>query len=301
MNKKNSVGICARIDINFPEVKYSRHAEKRYFKGERSNVKDKKLKQLDSLCQIRRYLAILFGLLCICPLGWANEVADLHFIGFSENGKYLAFEEYGFTHDKQGKRASFSNIFFVDVVNNQYLPKNVKKNRPDKITPVVNRTFLLETRAAAMKAAATTMKEKEINAEQGLKGVSHVIHHPLSDWNARPHQVRFTTGVNPLISKRYQLDLDERITNETCGPDDLNPRILTLILSSEAGEKQSVLQRDTNLPNDRGCITAYRIQDVFLYQKLYIAVFLNIFEATEHGENIRHMVVTGKLLTHEKK
>jgi hypothetical protein len=47
----------------------------------------------------------------------AGDYSQLNFIGFSRDGKYLAFEEYGVKFpDEEG----YSSIFFVDTMKNAY-------------------------------------------------------------------------------------------------------------------------------------------------------------------------------------
>src|SRR5262245_50164838 len=53
----------------------------------------------------------------------AGELAALNFIGFSKDGKYLAFEESG-EWDSGG--ALFSNTYFVNVDKNAYSLQPVK-------------------------------------------------------------------------------------------------------------------------------------------------------------------------------
>ena len=48
---------------------------------------------------------------------FAGDYAQLNFIGFSKDGKFLAFEEFGMSlPDMKG----YSTIFFVDTTKNAY-------------------------------------------------------------------------------------------------------------------------------------------------------------------------------------
>ena len=70
-----------------------------------------------------RTATLVFVFLCaLSSIASAGDFATLNFIGFSKDGRYLAFEEYG-TQDGSG--FPYSNFYFVDVVKNIFAAKSI--------------------------------------------------------------------------------------------------------------------------------------------------------------------------------
>ena len=66
-------------------------------------------------------LALVVFLICITTAR-AGDFANLNFIGFSKDGRYLAFEEYGI---QDGSGWAYSNFYFVDVAKNVYAAPSI--------------------------------------------------------------------------------------------------------------------------------------------------------------------------------
>ena len=104
---------------------------------------------------------VIFALVILCLLPanlLATDYAKLNFIGFSNDGKYLAFEEYGTKDGADGE--SYANIFFVDVAKNSFAANPIRKvviggeNNPSASLPAV--------RSQAKNAAAPNLKKFRI-------------------------------------------------------------------------------------------------------------------------------------------
>lgn len=69
-------------------------------------------------------LAVLFILLALSALAFAGDVAAFVNLGFSEDGRYFMFAQYGI--DSSGR--SFAEIYTVDNQRNDYAPKGQLKS-----------------------------------------------------------------------------------------------------------------------------------------------------------------------------
>lgn len=237
---------------------------------------------------------------------WAGDATKLHFIGFSEDGRYLAFQQYG-TADGSG--IPFSTLYFVDVKNNYYPKKQIETL---DTTGEKSEGKILQQN---FDAGAGILRELGIIAgNQGQKVISHLF----SDVGVELKTVRFAVGM-PLAGlyyRTYALTLEEMKSNKKCLPSQrsrtytLNlrerdgkkdcfgvgqSRMFTLYLHNENENASKILQKDRSLPFSRGCPLGYRIQDVYIYQEKYIAVFLNMFTPGFEGQDMRYLVVTGLL------
>ena len=71
---------------------------------------------------MKRTLLAILVLIGASTISFAGDFATLNFIGFSKDGRYLAFEEYG-TQDGSG--FPYSSIYFIDVAKNAYAAKSI--------------------------------------------------------------------------------------------------------------------------------------------------------------------------------
>jgi len=251
---------------------------------------------------------------------FAGEFATLNFIGFSKDGKYLAFEESG-GWDSSG--ALFSNTYFINVDKNAFALPPVKID--DFVEPFsdTNRFAARDRRLRAL-TAANLRKLKIVAGDRGEMVVCHL----LSDWSfAKAVEVKDTSVNPPLKVKNYE---DAFLWNDTpvqrvIFNDYLNPNSpntteyyeLTLkqIEVNAADSNRSgpaykfeltlddrthhevletqVLQKDTVLPAARQFPYGYRIERVYV-KGTRIAVFLNVFNHGFEGPSMRYMVVTGE-------
>ena len=238
---------------------------------------------------------ILFALLFFIAIPStvsAGDYAELEYIGVSENGKYMAFEEYG-TQDGSG--FAYSNIYFVEVETNKYAAKPIKMLIHDETVS------LKQIRAKAKKAAAKHLKRLSI-----IKGNTGklVVARLLTDsaFNINPYEngdkiqtIKFRSHVGSLYGiGNYKLMLKPLKVE---GKKDYveNPVYKFKLSVNDLDEQtEKVLQEDESLPKSRGLPVAYRTEKIYLYGN-NIIVFLNVFTSGFEGPDMRYLVVTGKI------
>ena len=229
-----------------------------------------------------KWLTVLL-LLLANGSAWAGDAAKLNFIGFSGAGNYLAYQQYGIT---DGEDAAFVELHLIDVERNRPLISPIKHHHPDS-------SQLAALRQTNLKKAASKLKKYKIQTHnQGDLLASN----RFNDVGANGKQVRFSVGT-PLANMpniTYKLTLQEKNSSIDCG-DAGNAKMFHLSFKNEGANKTKFLQRDRNVPQDRGCPIRYRIQDVYSYHEEFVVVFLNVFQAGFEGDNMRYMVVTGTL------
>lgn len=231
---------------------------------------------------------------------FAGDYAMLNFIGFSKDGKYLAFEEYG-TQDGSG--FPYSNIYFVDVVKNIYAAPPVKKRFDESSMKVFDESKIPGEdvmRLAAKKASAANLRKFRII--EGNTG-KMVVARLLTDLNAgkiepgdekKDQLVKFTDErVSNYFENEYELLLKtSEVKIKQCDIFEYPVLKFDLTLKNVRTETAKILQTDTALPDSRNCPHYYSIQNVYVY-KNRIAVFLNIYTTGFEGPDMRYMVVTG--------
>ncbi len=236
---------------------------------------------------------------CLC-LGLSHtlhaDIPHLDVIGFSPDGRYFAFEQYGFN---EGQGVPYSNMYFVDVERNAYVTKPIiheAKNDDPKAD--------IETLQARVRNRNRIFSQnifEDLKLHYPLPG-QRVIHHPVTDLGVKNNQVSFTPDIpfGGLSYDKYDLDLSFKQIDEgknlSCHGMG-KPKIFKLTLTHSGGQQQ-VLQEDKRLPPSRGCPLNYRIQDVYWYsyqKHNYIAVFINVISAGFEGEDMRYLVVTAEV------
>lgn len=214
----------------------------------------------------------------------AGDAAGLSVLGFSKDGRYLAFEQFGV---EDGSGQPYAEFTFIDVPGNAYAASRVSID-PEKFADKP----LEEATHHAREQAQPALKKLHLDTpESGTR----VIYHPLTDISADPHQVRFTPQ-SPLGGQghdQYELRLEEADAGQDCAGLG-SAKLMTLRVKNIHSGQAKILQQDKRLPASRGCVMRYRIQEVYVYQN-QVAVFVNLFSPGFEGENLRFMAVTGTL------
>ena len=221
----------------------------------------------------------------------AGDYASLNFIGFSKDGRYLAFEEYG-TQDGSGY--PYSNIYFIDVEKNAYAAKPV--------TVLVETETATERQARArakLGATANLRKFRILDRNTGAHVVSRMLtdvsgNHFYSEHPEGPQTINFAEIIGSMYrAGDYELVMKStEVKLKACEYTDQPTYKLELTLKDNDNKKTTVLQKDASLPASRACALNYAMQHVYLYDN-YIAVFLNTYHVGFEGPDMRYMVVTG--------
>jgi len=214
----------------------------------------------------------------------------LNFIGFSEDGNYLAFERYT-TQDGSG--FPVSEIIIVDVIKNEYVnkPFHVFINI-DPEGNIESDKLLKQCRDKCYNLAKSDlMKYKIVEKNTGTLVYSayendYEGENPVSLSN-KNLQFDYNNSQYTLILK----EIAAQCQNEFAYKEE-QYKMFELILKSRFDKK--TIQSDTKIPKSRNCPLEYGIYKVFTY-KSYIAVFLD-YKSRPSFEtpNIEKMVVTGK-------
>jgi predicted secreted protein len=233
---------------------------------------------------------VVFALfLALSPwLALAGDDPSLNVLGFSKDGKYLAFEQYG-EHDGSG--FPFSKVHFVDCEKNLLAAPSVEVNLEDE-----NAT---QTQARDKAHQQATNSLTKLGIVQGDTGI-HLLSHMPSDLNAaKPDDaaaeevVRFTMGGRNM--NEYELKLTSLPTTlKDCEVFGFDTFYMELSLTNKTSNETAVLQKDTRLPKSRGCVMDYAIQDVYRSEG-FIAVFIRYKTPGFEGPDSAFMAVSGRL------
>lgn len=244
---------------------------------------------------IKTYFLSIAFLLFICSANvFAGDYARLSVIGFSSDGKYLAFEEYG-TQDGSGY--PYSNIYFIETAKNSYAAQPVRVRLESETATEASVRLKAKT-----SAAANLKKFKIVAGNVGELLVARLI----TDLNASGNKtklgyenqlVRFTDErLSDYFVDEFELALkSSEVKVKPCvdyTDEPIYKLDLTLKNVRKENDKAKILQSDKTLPETRNCPLGYSIQNVYTY-KNNIAVFLNVFTTGFEGPDMRFMAITG--------
>lgn len=216
---------------------------------------------------------------------YAGDRAFADFIGFSEDGRFFAFEEFGV---QDGSGFAYSTIYVIDLTVDAWVPGSPYRFQADDETIALGRA---RNEAAAM--AAGTIAELGIGQPadiialngDGEAGDGLTLHF------AQPGYFPGET-LDPYTLSLEAFDAE---TREDCSMFTGEPgKGFALTLSGGDGETE--LHRDTGtLPASRGCITAYRLYAVVTPQYAAPTVagvaILSTYPVGFEGPNRRFLAV----------
>jgi predicted secreted protein len=237
-------------------------------------------------------VSLFAAILLLAANCFAGDYATLNVLGFSNDGRYLAFEEYGW---QDGSGFPYATIYFIDTAKNAYAAP--------KVDVMIENESATETAARSRVAALAAKKLKQFRIVRGNTG-RLILSHPLTDLTFEGEAakkadtlVKFSEEVTPYHREGdYELLLTPvKVMPKECTDYGNDIFMLELKLTNNAGDSTSkFLQKDTSLPASRGCVMSYRIQDVYIYKGI-IAVFMSFDTPGFEGPDSRFMAISGKL------
>ena len=209
--------------------------------------------------------------LCITPLAHAAEASHLELIGFSKNGAYVAFTQFGIS---DGRGVPY---FYTSVA-------SVASNRLElEVKSVIDSEGATMTQARAQAKPQMTTAMKRFGIVAGNQGRFIGVTPPhmyttVSEFFALDRTYGLSIATKPAVN-----------TGDLCTE---APQLLIVKLTVSG--KTRDLQRDTRLPASRDCAYGYALRSAHLYGRS-LAVFVSYQTLGFEGPDSRWMVVTASL------
>jgi predicted secreted protein len=211
---------------------------------------------------MRLLVALLF-------LAASARAAEVSFIGFSEDGKYVAFREEGVG---AGSGFPWAKVVYIDVKKNDYAspPTHVELDSGDAVPE--------EAVGEANAKAGPVMRKLGIQFE--MYGEKVVVEGDA-----------FTAG-----TKKYLVTVGG---TRAPGPEeacqDRGPGELLRVAVTPAGGKDKPLQVDRKLPRSRACAREYKLHSAYMHRDALL-LLVSYQDPTFEGQSeTRFMGVTARL------
>lgn len=221
----------------------------------------------------------------------AGDMAEVQVLGFSPNGAFFAFEQYGI---QDGSGFPYSDIFVIDVIGDSWVPPSPFRLRDDTEDDQVS-SNLSAARADNRAAAQPLLQQKDIAG-----GGQTVGFNPRTELNSDPFRM-LVAARDFGISNADPIDLsltEAPLASAKCqgyGIEDTKGFRLTMVHKGVT----RVLADDTSLPASRGCALGYRIERMITFfpeqAPPVFAILVQMSSYGFEGPDYRYLAITGRL------
>ncbi len=233
-------------------------------------------------------LLILLLLLGFAGPAQAGEIAERKILGFSPDGRYFAFEQFGV---QDGSGFPYADIFVIDTSTDEWV-----KGSPFRVLLKDERAQPVGARKKALARAGNLLRKLKIS-EQGRLLASN----PPSELSADPYRVEVNVSQIAVgAPDRRSFTLEETVlANPRCATFTGEPikgfRLTTL---SRDGAR-IVLHNDTSIPKSRGCPLRYALSDIVVFEpgagRRIFAILVSVYALGFEGPDRRFLAITRAL------
>lgn len=206
-------------------------------------------------------LRALFLLLMSATAAHAADGAQSRAIGFSPDGKYFAFEQYGI---QDGSGFAYSDIFVIDIAANEWV-----KGSPVRVLDESEEANIDAARAKAMAGAKPVIDELKVTGS-----FDTLLHRPFTDFTNDRRKVRFArwysstadTGAYDYLGS-FELEVKDIALP---APADCLETDIAMPVGMEVTVKNlktgtiKSMAKDSAIPKSRNCPHRYDIEAVFV-------------------------------------
>lgn len=227
------------------------------------------------------------------PVSLAGDTAELQILGFSRDGGFFAFEQFGI---QDGSGFPYSEIFVVDVIGDSWVSPSPFRLRKDTEAGIgeAGDSALSQTRAENRLAAQPLLQQKAIAG----KGQTMAFN-PRTELASNPHEMRaaardsFRPGDDPVEFTLSEYSLADAEC-QSYGAATKGFR-LTMV----RGGVTRILNEDASVPKSRRCPLAYRIERFVTHfpdgAPPVFAVLIQMDSLGFEGPDRRYLAITGRL------
>ncbi len=198
------------------------------------------------------WLSGLCGLMLVAGPAIAGDSAHFNALGYSQDGRYFAFEQFGI---QDGSGFPYADIFLIDLETDTFAGGSPFRVRID-----TEMTLVGEARAQVLEEAGASLAELDISRPAlplVLRGDGELAGEGLS--------IVYGIPSYGLDQKRgeYALSLDifKAPSGQDCEFFEGGP--MGFALYRETGEGREQLHRDKRVPASRNCVITYKFYGVF--------------------------------------
>ncbi|GGA38016.1 DUF2259 domain-containing protein [Pelagibacterium lentulum] len=198
------------------------------------------------------WLSGLCALLAFAGPACAGDSAQFNALGYSQDGRHFAFEQFGI---QDGSGFPYADIFLIDLETDTFAGGSPFRTRIDS-----EMTHVAEARAQVLMQAEESLAEFGISRPAlplVLRGDGELVDEGLSIVYGIPSYGLDQTRGEYALS----LDIFKAPSGQDCEFFEGGP--MGFALYRETGEGREQLHRDTRVPASRNCVITYKFYGVF--------------------------------------
>ncbi|AXS41151.1 DUF2259 domain-containing protein [Breoghania sp. L-A4] len=229
-------------------------------------------------------IAALCALAALSMPAHAADAAAREIIGFSPDGAYFAFEQFGV---QDGSGFPYSDIFVLETATDTWV-----RGTPAHAVLRDEAATLEAVRAEARREARPILTRLRISSQHGRELVSDNADNARDAARFLPF---FLAGDGPAQDP-VRLRLSEiAMSRDDCAALGVVNRGFALVLEDESGQPLRILQEDTEIPASRGCPVHYGISDVLAFPRPGIGpvlvVLVSVYRFGFEGLDRRYIAI----------
>jgi predicted secreted protein len=184
----------------------------------------------------------------------AGDVAEMRPIGYSPDGRFFAFEQFG---EQDGSGFAYAEIQVIDIETDTYV-----EGTPVSVLIRREEASIGEARRESHNKAKAILDERKIGDDPG-----HLVAlAPIGELTEKPHDLRYQALPSLYISEgihRISLEEFDAEGGELCRSMDVKVQGFALSLADDSNpEQKREAYRDRQVPKSRNCPSAYAIGGV---------------------------------------
>ncbi len=189
---------------------------------------------------------------------YMEDISERRIIGFSPNGDYFAFEEFG---KNPGSGNAYANIYVINTIRNKWV-----KGSPFRVKPSEGLRTRRRVRKRVERMALPLLRRLNIQRNK----VRVLATNPITELGKNKRRVRVNPRVTISEVNRPMIFSVDQFTIGTprhCRTVTRKAIKGLIIRVRREGERQKELHRDKKIPKSRGCPISYTISDVIQLKK----------------------------------
>lgn len=197
--------------------------------------------------------AIALSLLSASAAG-AGDVAEMRPIGYSPDGRYFAFEQFG---EQDGSGFAYAEVQVIDTETDRYV-----EGTPVRVVIESEEASIGEARRQSLEQAKAILEARKIGDDPG-----HLVAlTPIGELTEKTRDLRYQAFPSFYVSEgihRIFLEEFEAKGEDLCNSMDVEVRGFALSVASDAKpDERREVYRDQAVPKSRNCPSAYAIGGV---------------------------------------
>jgi predicted secreted protein len=215
----------------------------------------------------------------------AGDRADFELVGFSQDGRYFAFEEYGV---QDGSGFAYSSFYVIDLLTDSWVEGTPVRRQSEF------EASLAATRGEARQAALDALESVDIEVPATLLALN-------GDGDPRSNGLTLDYGAPGFSGQsdisgaaRLSLEIFKAPAYEAC-EDYLGEPAMGFALIHRRGGTETELFRDTKIPRSRGCPITYKLFAVAVpfpgYDLVHSVALISVYRFGFEGADRRFIAI----------